>query len=149
MSKQKSIFDHINAVFTDQSVNYYDNLSDADKKSFNTYMISMGISMNHNFLPIVNEVNKYWGQLGPREVYLFYSQILPKGRQFNKWVKSNKKTDYDSDVINIVMKHYEVSSHEAIDYIRLYYKDDVSKVELRLLLEDYGFNQKRLKKLDL
>jgi hypothetical protein len=145
----KTPFNHIDAIFTNQKVSYFDELSDVDKKTFTPYVISMGISMNPNFLPIVNEANKYWGQLGPREIYLFYSQLLPNGRQFNKWIKGKKDESYESWLVNLVAKHYEVSTYEAKDYLAIFYKTDEGKTSLRTLLENYGIEPKKLKKVKL
>ena len=145
----KTVFDHLNAIFSNQSVHYYDELSDVDKKTFNIYIINMGISMNVNFIPIVNEINKYWDQLGPREVYLFYSQCLPKGKQFNKWVKGKKDLTYDDDLVSYVTQHYQISKIEAKKYLSIFYSTDEGKEELKNILKGYGLDNKVLKKYRL
>lgn len=145
----KTFFDHINSIYTNQRIDYFDTLSDADKKTFLPYMINMGISMNGDLLPIVNEVNKYWDQIGPRELYLFYSQILPKGKQYNKWVKGVKDDSYDQWIIDLIAKHYDLSTFEAKSYLRIYYKTDAGRSDLRELLVGYGINDKLLKKAKL
>jgi hypothetical protein len=145
----KTPFDHINAIFTNQKPGYFDELNESDRKTFTPYVINMGISMNPDFLPYVNEVNKYWGQMGPREVYLFYSQLLPKGKQFNRWVKGKKTEDYEAWLTDIVSRHFSVSYDEAASYLRVYYKTDEGRQELRGLLESYGVDPKKLKKAKL
>jgi hypothetical protein len=145
----KTPFDHINAIFTNQKIGYYDELSEADRKTFTPYVINMGISMNPDFLPYVNEVNKYWGQMGPREVYLFYSQLLPKGKQFNKWIKGKKVEDYEPWLVELVAQHFCVSKDEAISYLRVFYKSDKGRQELRSILEGYGLESKKIKRAKL
>jgi hypothetical protein len=145
----KTPFDHINAIFTSQKIGYYDELSEADRKTFTPYVINMGISMNPDFLLYVNEVNKYWDQMGPREVYLFYSQLLPKGKQFNKWIKGKKVEDYEPWLVELVAQHFRVSKDEAISYLRVFYKSDKGRQELRSILEGYGLESKKIKRAKL
>lgn len=144
-----SPFDHINAIYTNQRIDYYDTLSDADRKSFAPYLISMGISMTPEFLPVANEVNKYWGQLDARSTYLFYSQILPKGKRYNKWVKGKKDDVYPDWLINKIAQHYQVSTVHASEYLDIFYKDATGRAGLLELLELYGTDPKLIKKLKL
>ena len=130
-------------------MDYYDSLSDVDKKTFNVYVINMGISMNPDFLPFVNEVNKYWDELGPRETYLFYSQILPKGKYFNKWVKGKKDEEYDDWLVQRVASHFEISKAEAKTCLSLFYKTDEGRTELKQILQSYGIDPKKIKKAKL
>lgn len=145
----KTLFEHLNAIYQNQRVDYYDSLDDSDKKSFNVYMINRFISMNSNFLPVVNEIQQYWGCIKAREVYLFYSQLLPKGKQFNKYIKASNEEEYDDWVVNLVKKHYSISEKEATDYLRIYYSTHNNKADLRELLESYGSDSKKLKKAGL
>jgi hypothetical protein len=147
--KPKTPFDHINAIYNNQRIDYFDTLSDVDKKTFNTYVINMGISMNPDFLPLVNEVNKYWGQLSPRAVYLFYSQMIPKGKYFNKWVKSSKDIEYEPWLIELLVKYFEVSEAEVKTYLTHFYKTDDGRDELKSILEGLGVDAKKLKKVKL
>lgn len=145
----KTPFDHINAIYTNQKLGYYDELSESDRKTFTPYVINMGISMNPDFLPYVNEVNKYWGQMGPREVYLFYSQLLPKGKQYNRWIKGKKDEDYERWLVELVSKHFGVSESEATSYLRVYYRSDEGRQDLKSILESYGTDPKKIKKAKL
>lgn len=145
----KTPFDHINAIFTNQNPEYYDQLNESDRKTFTPYIINMGISMNPNYLVYVNEMNKYWGEITPRTLYLFYSQLLPKGKQFNKWVKGKKEENYEPWIIELVAKHFSISQHDAISYLNIYYKSDEGREDLRNLLSGYGIDSKKIKKAKL
>lgn len=135
-------FDHIKAIFTNQNIDYYDNLTESEKKTFNIYLINMGISMNPNYISIVNEINKFWDQLKPREVYLFYSQLLPKGKQYNPWIKSKKSQDYEQWMIDLVAKYFEISKSEAVEYIRIFYNSESGKGELKQIISSFGKQEK-------
>jgi Bacteriophage clamp loader A subunit len=145
----KTPFNHIDAIYNNQRMDYYDNLSDIDKKSFSPYVINMGISMNPDFLPVVNEANKYWDQLDARSLYLFYSQAIPKGKYYNKWVKGTKDVDYEDWLVDLVGRKFEVSKSEAKSYLNIFYKTDEGRDELRSICKGFGIDDKKLKKVKL
>lgn len=145
----KTLFDHINSIYQNQSVTYYDDLDEPDKKTFNVYMINRFISMHEDYLPVVNELQPFWNELGPRETYLFYSQLLPKKRIFAKYVKSTTEEKFEDWIIELVSKHYDVSTSVAREYISIFYRTPEGKLNLRELCEGYGIDQKALKKAKL
>ena len=62
----KTLFDHLSHICEKQNLNYYDTLDEVDKKTFSIYMINRFLSMNIDYLPVVNEIQQYWDQLTPR-----------------------------------------------------------------------------------
>jgi hypothetical protein len=147
--KAKSLFDHFNAVCLDQSVDYFDNLSEPDQKSFNAFMMNRLVSMNMDLLPLAAEFSQYYGVYGSRESYLFYSQILPKGRQYNKYIKPTKETKYEEWLVELVTTYFNVSIREAIDYLDIFYSSDEGKADLRSICEKFGTDPKKFKKVKL
>jgi len=141
-----NLFDHVNAIYTNQHPQYFDNLEDAEKKSFNVYMINRFLSMNPQYVQIVNELQTYYGSIGSREAYLFYSNIIPKKRQFYKYVKSSAKEAYEPWLIELVAKHFQVSTTEAEKYIELYLKTEIGTTYLAQLCSGYGIEQKVIDK---
>jgi len=116
---------------------------DVDKKSFNSFIINRWLSMDKDFLEIVNYFQKYSiGTLEPREVYKWYCEVLPKGKRFNKYIKSKKDKKYNTELIDIMVKHFECSKLNAKDYLEL-----IDKNELIQILEKYGTNEKTIKRL--
>lgn len=144
-----TLFDHLSHIFEVQDVNYYNTLSDEDRKTFSVYMINRFISMNKEYLPLVNEIQQYWGSITPREVYLFYSNILPKKKQFNRYVKGVKETQFDDSVLELLSKHFRISISEAGDYLNICYKSESGKEFLREFFIGFGYDKKQLKKIDL
>jgi len=144
MSKPKTLFDHVNAIYQNQSVTYYDELDDVDKKTFNVYMINRFISMNMNYVEIVNELQKYYESTTPRSQYLFYSQLLPRGRQFNKYIKAGKKEKIEDWAIDVLVLYYNVSKSEALTYLDILKSFDVGKEWLNSIAKLYG-KKERLK----
>lgn len=145
--KHKSPFDHVKAIYEIQDVKYFDTLTETDKKRFSTYLTNRIISMNEDYTPLVNEYQMYGLQNESRITYLFYSQMIPKGRQFNKYIKASDSEKYEEWLIDLVRKHFEISSKEAIEYIKLYYHTNATA--LRTLCERYGTATKLLKQAGL
>jgi len=143
--KVKGLFDHIDAIYTNQKPDYYTSLSDGDKKSYNNYMVNKFLSMNPHQLPFVNELQKY--TLTPELHYAFFSRVIPKGKQFNKYIKSKKESSYETWLVDLVREHYSVSTGEATDYLDIFYKHN--KAELKQLCQMYGKTEKELKKVKL
>ena len=104
MSKSKSLFDHIKQITDVQNPNYWDEISDDDKKSWSNYMINRFLSMKPEWIDFVNEVQKY--PLQPRELYKVYIDILPKKKQWLKYIKGDKKLSYGKvmDLMSFINK---------------------------------------------
>ncbi len=146
--KGNDLFEFLAGITTDQSIGYFDNLTEAEKKKYKTsrYMIHRFLSMNSNYLPVVDELQTHTG-IPDRCHYLFLTNILPRGRQFNKYIKGDKEEKYEKWLVDLVAKHFQVSTVEAIQYIEIYYLID--KSGLRKLCEKYGIDSKTLKKVKL
>lgn len=142
--KSKELFDFLNGVTTDQSTEFFDTLTDVEKKTYkySKYMLHRFLSMNVNYAPIVNVLQQYTN-VPERQHYLFLTNMLPKGKQFNKYIKGSKETKYESWLIDLVASHFYVSTKEAVEYIEIYYMHN--KTALRELCEKYGIDKKQLK----
>lgn len=146
--KGNELFDFLTAVTTDQSIQFFDGLNDADKKKYkySRYMIHRFLSMNVNYAPIVNALQKY-PNIPDRAHYQFLTNVLPRGKQYNKYIKGSKDEKYETWLVELVAKHYQVSKVEAITYLEIYYTQN--KDGLRELCEKYGIDKKQLKQVKL
>ena len=146
--KGKELFDFLAAVTADQSMQFFDGLTDTDKKKYkySRYMLHRFLSMNVNYAPVVNELQKY-PSIPDRAHYQFLTNILPRGKQYNKYIKGSKDEKYEKWLVELVAKHYQVSKVEAITYLEIYYTQN--KDGLRQLCEKYGIDKKELKKVKL
>ena len=146
--KGKELFDFLTAVTADQSMQFFDGLNDTDKKKYkySRYMLHRFLSMNVNYAPIVNELQKY-PSIPDRAHYQFLTNILPRGKQYNKYIKGSKDEKYEKWLVELVAKHYQVSKVEAITYLEIYYNQN--KNGLRELCEMYGISKKELKQVKL
>ena len=145
--KKKSLFDHVNQVTSVQNPNYWDDISDEDKKSWSNYMINRFLSMKSEWTDLVNEVQKY--PLEPRELYKVYTSILPKKKQWLRYIKGDKKMKYPNWVYEIVAKYLQVSMREAVDAVDTYELSYGGQAELTDILMKYGKTEDEIRKIGL
>ena len=133
-------FDHIKNLHTKQRS--WDDFNDEEKKSFNIYIINKALSMNPNYLDIVNMVQRYTNNmLNPKEVFNLYFNLLPNKFRFYKWIKGTK--DKNKEKYQILAQHFKCSSREVKDYIKLLDKKEVNKI-LKLYKNDNTTSKKTL-----
>ena len=145
--KKKSLFDHINAITTYQHSNYWDEITDEDKKSWSNYMVNRFLSMKMEWIEFVNEVQKY--PLKPKELYKVYIDIIPKKRQWLKYIKGDKEMKYPKWVYEIVAKHLQISIREASDAVDMYELSHGGQAELIDILIKYGRTEGEIRKIGL
>ena len=145
--KRKNLFDHINAITSQQHSNYWDEITDEDKKSWSNYMVNRFLSMKMEWVEFVNEVQKY--PLKPKELYKVYTDILPKKRQWLKYIKGDKEMKYPKWVYEIVAKHLQISLREASDAVDMYELSHGGQAELIDILLKYGRTNQEIHKIGL
>ena len=144
MSKPATLFDHLSNI-TDKKT-AWSKLSDEDKKAFTPYMINRWLSMNMDWVELVNELQKYTiGLLSPEEVYKLYLDVLPKQKTFNKYIKGSKESKYNSELVELLSKHFLISEKEAVEYLELYTGDRL--LSLKEIVKKYGKTDKEVDKL--
>jgi len=136
-----TIFNWIDQILVNKKS--WEKFDESDHKTFSPFIINRWLSMDVDFLEIVNFFQKYSiGLLKPKEVYKWYCDVLPKGKRFNKYIKGKKQVKYNNDLIEITCKHFETSKKECMEYIEL-----MNKEQLTSLLELFGKNPKEIKTL--
>ena len=135
-----TIIDWMNQVLVHK--NSWNSFSEADQKKFSPFIINRFLSMDKDFIELVNGFQKYSiGTLEPREVYKWYCDILPKGKRFNKYIKGKGDTKYDPELIEILCQHFKEGRSNIIEYLEL-----IDKNELKMILELYGIEPKKIRK---
>ena len=136
-----TIIDWMNQLLVHKK--HWDDFTEDEQKKFSPFIINRWLSMDKDFLEIVNYFQKYSiGTLEPREVYKWYCDMLPKGKRFNKYIKGKKDKKYNTELIDIMVTHFECSKLQVKDYLDL-----IAKNELIEILEKYGMNEKTIKRL--
>ena len=145
--KKKSLFDHIKQITDVQSPNYWDEISDEDKKSWSNYMVNRFLSMKTDWIELVNELQKY--NLKPKELYKLYTNVLPKGKRWLKYTKGRNQMEHPNWLINIVANHEEISKKEAVEFIEMLMLTEGGMLELGELSRKWGIEEKKIKKAGL
>ena len=136
-----TIFDWVNQILVHKK--HWNDFTVDEQKKFSPFIINRWLSMEPEFIEIVNYFQKYAiGVLEPREVYKWYCEILPKGKRFNKYIKGKKEKKYDKELIDIITVHFECSKLQTQEYLGL-----INKEELKEILEKYGKDKKTIKRL--
>tara|TARA_Y100000356_G_C11014036_1_gene159822 strand:+ start:97 stop:519 length:423 start_codon:yes stop_codon:yes gene_type:complete len=136
-----TIIDWINQVLVHKKP--WDSFPESDKKTFNAFIINRWLSMDIEFIEILNYFQKYSiGTLEPKETYKLYCDVLPKGKRFNKYIKGKKSKKYNKELVNMLVNHYETSKLQVEEYIELLSKDEIISI-----LKVYGVDKKTIKKL--
>ena len=143
----KSLFDHIKQITDVQNPNYWDSISDGDKKTWSNYMVNRFLSMKMDWIDIVNEVQRY--DLPPDVLYKLYTNIFPKGKQWLKYIKGDKKMKYPKWLYEIVAKHLQCSLRESEQAVEMYEISTGRQSELKDILIKYGKTEQECHKIGL
>ena len=136
-----TIIDWMNQLLVHKK--HWDDFTEDEQKKFSPFIINRWLSMDAEFIEIVNFFQKYSvGLLESREIYKWYCDILPKGKRFNKYIKGKRDKKYDSELIDIISSHFECSKLETKECLEL-----IDKEELKQILEMYGKDKKTIKRL--
>ena len=121
-------FDHIKNLHTKKRT--WNDFNDEEKKSFNVFIINKGLSMNPDYLGIVNMVQNFTGLnqiISPKEVFNIYFNLLPTKFRFYKWIKG-AKTKKDKEKAEYLAMHFKVSTREAYDYLQILDKKTIKSI---------------------
>ena len=139
--KPATIFDHLANITWKKTP--WDTLDEASQKSFSPYLINRWLSMNPDYIEIVDMFQQYTiGPLSKKHVYQLYFDFLPKQKSFNKYIKGKKQDKYNKDLVKLIADHYQVAKIEAEEYIGLLGKDNLTSI-----LKKYGKVDKEIKGL--
>ncbi len=117
-----------------------DEFSDEDWDMFNSYVIHRVLSMNPDYLELVNEVQTILPQ-NKKEIYSIYKEFIPKNNKWSKYIKSTTKTK-SKELIGYLKDYWECSNKEALEYYNL-----LDKSEIVSILNSIGLNKKDIKQL--
>ena len=104
----------------------WDSFSDNDKKSWNNYMVHRFLSMNPDYIEVVNIVQKYQ-YLTDKQVYNIYKNLIPKRNVFLKYIKG-KKDKTSAEDIKYLADYFECSTREVKEYIGIVPKEELANI---------------------
>jgi hypothetical protein len=104
-----------------------------ERETFNNWMCNKVLSMNQDYVEVVNIIQKNTWQMKSEYLYNLYKDIIPKGYVFSKYIKAAKKQEYKSEEVEAVMKYYTVSSKDAKEYINMLPKDELELITQQII----------------
>lgn len=113
----KKFKDHIVQITQTKDRDYYNNLTDVERRSFNTYLILKYLSYCYELIPILSEYQSIVEQLPPDRLYLVLIEIIPKGDYIFKFTRRRKIGTYLNSEVELISKYYGCSKNQGKDYI--------------------------------
>lgn len=134
----KNVFDWLKEINSTKS--HPDIFTNQDWDIWNSYMVHRFLSMNPDYIELVNEVQAL-PPSNKKQIYSIYREYIPKNNKWSKYVKSSSK-EFDKDLILQLKKHFNVSIREIKDYLKI-----LDKKEIQSILNKQGLEEKEIKKL--
>jgi hypothetical protein len=134
----KNVFDWLKEINSTKS--HPDTFTNQDWDIWNSYMVHRFLSMNPDYIELVNEVQTL-PPSNKKQIYSIYREYIPKNNKWSKYVKSSSK-EFDKDLILQLKKHFNVSVREIKDYLKI-----LDKKEVQSILNKQGLEEKEIKKL--
>ena len=134
----ENIFDWLKAINNTKPP--VESFTSKDWEVWNSYMIHRFISMNPDYIEIVNYVQ----DLPPQEkriIYNVYKEFIPKNNKWNKYIKSKTK-EPNKELIEHLRDYLKCSSKEAKEAITLLDNTKISRI-----LSNRGLETKEIKKI--
>ena len=133
----KNIWDwlkQINYIKADPS-----SFSNKDWDIWNSYMVHRFISINPDYIDIVNEVQSINPQ-NKKEIYSIYREYIPKNNKWNKYIKSNVK-QHKSELLTYLAEYWECSQNEVKEYLNFLEDDEVLRILNSMGIQPKEINQ--------
>jgi hypothetical protein len=144
--KSRGLFDHINHIREIKDPNYYVNLSDDEKKSFNKFMILRILSMDINIIEEMSILSKYFQVIPDEQFYTVLIDVVPRGRKFCKYIKKSTE-NVNQIILDCICNKFKIGEKDATDYYNILISCDSGIKELVSLIEGYGYTEQEIEKL--
>ena len=145
----KKLFDHLNAITSEQDPNYFEKLSEEDLKSWSNFMINRFLSMKPEWVELIATLLPLTQTLQPKEMYKLYISVIPKGKYFLKYIKGKGEDKYEEFLVELIKKDFQCSEKEANEYIEVLYSTREGRENIKYICEKYGTDKKQITKLKL
>ena len=134
----KNIFDWLKCINNTKPP--VESFTDKDWEVWNSYMIHRFISMNPDYIEVVNYVQNFPPQ-EKKMIYSIYKEFIPKNNKWSKYIKSKVKQP-NKDLVDYIKNYFECSSKEAKEYINM-----LGSTEIDRILTNIGLDKKEIKPL--
>lgn len=144
--KAKKLFDHVKAIRQVQDPDYYNTLSEEDRKSFNHFMILRALSMDADMVETVAQLYQIFDKIPSPQFYQLLIAIVPKSMKFYPWIKS-KKLKHNKLLLEYVAKRFQIAKYQANEYVNLLLRTEEGQNELVAICKSFGLEDKEVDEL--
>jgi len=144
--KRRSLFDHVNQIRQNQDPNYYKNLSDEDKKTFNHFMILRALAMDDPMVEDMAQLYQYVDKIPSAQFYQLLISLVPKNSRYSPWIKS-KTLRHNKDLLGYVAKRFQVPKYQANEYINILLRTEEGQGDLVNICKAFGLEDKEVEAL--
>ena len=144
MKQVTTIFQWLNEITLYKTLP--EEISQESWDKFNSYMIHRYVSMNMDYIDIVNYVQKINPQ-NKKEIYTIYREMIPKKKVFLKYVKNESKKNY-KELAEYIADYLECGLGEADEYIPILQEHGVRGILWKMGVEE-DETEKLIKKAEL
>ena len=134
----KNIFDFLEEITVRKSPP--ENFSQSSWEKWNSYMIHRYVSMNLDYIDIVNYAQKMNPQ-NKQQIYSIYREMIPRKKLWLKYIKNENKKNY-KELAEYVAEYFECSLGEADHYIDILRSSGVTDILFKM-----GVEEKEVKKM--
>ena len=144
MKQVKTIFQWLNEITLYKSSP--EDFSQESWDNFNSYMIHRYLSMDINYIDIVNYVQKVNPQ-SKKQIYTIYQEMIPKKKVYLKYVKNQNKRNYQ-ELAEYIAEYLECGLGEADEYIPILQEHGVRGILWKMGVDE-DETEKLIKKAEL
>lgn len=119
----------------------WEDLSIDEQNDVNIFMFNKWISMNNQYVEIVDDLQEYTLRLSKEMAYKLYLEILPKSPIYFKYVKPNPKVKYPTEILDAVIDTFRVNWMRAYEYLLLLNNNDIYDILKTKNLDDKTINK--------
>lgn len=144
--KKRSLFDHVKHIRQVQDPEYYNNLSEEDRKSFNHFMILRALAMDDAVVEDMAQLYQIFDKIPSPQFYQLLIALVPKSNRFYPWVKS-RAMKHNKELLDYVAKRFRVSKYQANDYVNILLRSESGQGELVSICQSFGLTDKEIESL--
>ena len=144
--RTRGLFDHVKHIRQNQSKDYYDTLSESERKTFNKFMILRVLSMDSKIVEEISYISKYMEVLPDKQLYSLLIQCIPKDYKFYPYIKKSAK-DTDATILDCICKKFQIGNSDATEYYNLLIQTESGINELVNLIQSFGYSQSEIEKI--
>lgn len=146
--KERGLFDHLNEIKKSKDPDYWEKLTEKERKAFSTFMIERFLSMNPDWTGLISQLKPLTYQMEDRHVYRLYAEVLPYDSRYYKYISNKNKEEYPDWLVDMLREHFELPKKQVREYINILSSSDEGKKKMRSILRMYAVEDKKLEKIE-